>query len=45
MYSALKEKGVLVRHFGGRIADYIRISIGSKEEIDFLLCRLKEILQ
>ena len=45
LYSALKEKGVLVRYFGGRIADYIRISIGSKEEIDFLLCRLKEILQ
>ena len=44
LYRALKERGVLVRHFGGRIADYIRITIGSSEEMKELLCRLKEIL-
>ena len=44
LYSKLKEKGVLVRHFGGRIADYIRITVGSKEEINTLIDCLKEIL-
>ena len=44
LYLKLKDKGVLVRHFGGRIADYIRITVGSGEEIGTLLACLKEIL-
>ena len=43
-YRALKEKGVLVRHFDGRIADYIRITVGSRSEVETLLDCLKEIL-
>ncbi len=45
-YKALKEKGVLVRHFkDARIADYVRITIGSQEQMDFLLQCTKEILE
>ena len=41
-FAALREKGILVRHFNkDRIADYLRISIGTDEEMDTLLevCR------
>ena len=34
------EQGVLLRHFGGDLADCIRISIGSREENDRLLAAL-----
>ena len=44
LYGKLKEKGVLVRHFNGRIADYIRITVGSGSEVKTLLDCLKEIL-
>ena len=44
LYSMLKERGVLVRHFGGRIEDFVRITVGSREEVAFLLACLKEIL-
>ena len=44
LYEKLKEKGVLVRHFNGRIADYIRITVGSGSEVETLLDCLKEIL-
>ena len=40
----LKEKGVLVRNFNGRRADYIRITVGSGSEVETLLDCLKEIL-
>ncbi len=42
---ALREKGILVRHFSSpRIADYNRITIGSREECEALLAALAEIL-
>lgn len=46
LYSELKKRGVLVRHFGNEaIKDYIRISIGSKEDMDVLLETTKKILE
>jgi len=38
LFSALREKGILVRHFNkDRIADFVRISIGTDEDMDALL--------
>ena len=45
LYEKLKKKGVLVRHFSEpRICDYIRITVGTEDEIAFLIKKLKEIL-
>ena len=45
IYTKLREKGILVRHFTKeKIADYNRITIGSKEEMEALITNLKEIL-
>ncbi|HNW94218.1 MAG TPA: histidinol-phosphate transaminase, partial [bacterium] len=45
LYRALKERGVLVRHFSKpRIDNYLRVTIGTDEEMDVLLTRLREIL-
>ncbi len=45
LYQALKERGVLVRYFNKeRIKDYIRITIGSFEEMQIFIARIKEIL-
>ena len=42
----LAERKILVRHFGAeRIKDYLRITIGSKEQMDILLNALAEILK
>lgn len=46
VYTELKKKGVLVRHFGKeRIKDYVRISIGTPEQMDILVEKLKEIIK
>lgn len=46
LYSELKARKVLVRYFKNpRIANYVRISIGTDEEIDRLLAAIAEIKQ
>ncbi len=45
LYEKLKEKGVLIRHFEKpRIKDYNRITIGSREEMERFVAKVKEIL-
>lgn len=45
LYLRLKEKGVLVRYFNKpRIDNYLRVSIGSDEEMAFFLDKLKEVI-
>jgi len=44
-YKALKDRNILVRHFGDeRIKDFVRITIGKKGEMDALCAAAKEIL-
>ncbi|HUE63894.1 MAG TPA: aminotransferase class I/II-fold pyridoxal phosphate-dependent enzyme, partial [Rhizomicrobium sp.] len=41
----LRERAIIVRHFDApRIADYLRITVGSRVQIDKLLAALKELL-
>lgn len=45
LYEGLKERGVLVRRFNGeRISDYVRITIGTQEQMDIFLQKVKEVL-
>lgn len=46
LYTQLKERGILVRHFAQpRIADYIRITVGSETDMQALLGALREIVE
>ena len=46
IYTKLKERGILVRHFEKpRIRDYNRITVGTRAEMEALLCALREILE
>ena len=45
LYLKLKDKGVLVRHFSrAEIADYVRITIGSRTQMQALIDAVREIL-
>ena len=45
-YLKLKERGVLVRHFSSsRISDYVRITVGTMEDMKSLLRETDEILK
>ncbi len=46
LYRALKERGVLVRHLGAeRIRDWVRITVGSREELEILMEKIRGILK
>ena len=46
LYLALRERGVLVRHFDSpRISDYVRITVGSKKQMKTLVNIIKDILE
>ena len=46
LYQALRQKGILVRHFDKpKLTDYLRITIGSQEQMQALICALNEILE
>ena len=46
LYQALRYKGVLVRWFDGpRTADWLRITVGTKEQMEALLAAIDEILK
>ena len=45
LYIALKAKGILVRHFGNpKICDYNRITIGTPEQMEVFITKVKEVL-
>ncbi len=45
LYLALKDKGILVRHFNKeRISDFVRITIGTKEQMEQFVLSAREIL-
>ena len=45
LYSELKKRNILVRYFNKpRLQDYVRITIGTKEQMDALICAVKQIL-
>jgi histidinol-phosphate aminotransferase len=44
-FAALRERGILVRHFNKpRIADYVRVSIGTDEDMDVFLAACRDII-
>ena len=46
IYRKLKSKGVLVRHWDKpAIADWCRVTIGSREQMDIFLEKVREILK
>ena len=46
LYTALRDTGILVRHFDkARIGDFLRITIGTREQCEALLAALKDITE
>ena len=46
LYLDLKARGILVRHFDTpRLTDYVRVTIGSKEEMESFIAAVKNILE
>ena len=46
IYLRMKKKGVLIRHFDTpRLCQYNRITVGSREQMEIFLERLKEVLE
>ena len=46
LYEKLKDRGILVRHFGNpRIADYIRVTIGTDEQMAACIAAIGAILE
>ena len=46
LYSALKQRGILVRHFDKpRISDFLRITIGTTKQMDAALAAIEAILK
>ena len=45
LYLALKQKAIIVRHFDApRIKDYCRITVGTKQQCDALICAIRSML-
>ena len=45
LYKKLRERNILVRHFNKeKIKDYLRITIGTREDMDILIRNLREII-
>ena len=45
-FSALRERGILVRHFNKeRISDFLRVTIGTDDEMDIFLTECKDIFR
>lgn len=46
LYQALKQKGILVRYFDSpRLKPYVRITVGTRQEMEALLAAVAEILE
>ena len=42
----LKKRGILVRHFSSdKICEYNRITIGTREQMEALICAIGEIME
>jgi len=47
LYTALKERGILVRYFSSpdRLAPYVRITVGTDEDMDRVCAAIREIIE